>query len=392
MSEVIKHECGLAFLRLRKPSAYYAEKYGERFFGLVRMYALMTKMRNRGQDGAGLAYRGFGNGAVSRTEVLKYPSATAVDDIFAQACGTNGPQLEGELFLGHLRYGTFGTNHPENLHPLVHEGACAEQSLMMAGNFNLTNIDFLVEELRRSGVEIQEDDHRGDTRIVLEITARALENREGSLREAIAAAAGKWDGGFVFGGLTGAGEGFVLRDACGIRPAYYYMDDEIVVAASERPVIQTVFDVPFEKVRELEPGHILCVHPNGEAEESPCLSAASEVRACSFEHIYFSRATDAQIYRERKRLGALLAPAVEKIVDGDFGNTIFTPVPHTAQVAFLGLCDALSARPRAWNSLYGRTPKDAPSSPTKTNATVGEAICMMWCTDRCARGATRLCW
>lgn len=346
MSEVIKHECGLAFLRLRKPSAYYAEKYGERFFGLLRMYALMTKMRNRGQDGAGLAYGGLGDGAGLRTEVMKSPSVTAVDDIFAQACGENGPQLEGELFLGHLRYGTFGRNNPENLHPLVHKGACAEQSLMMAGNFNLTNIDYLVEELRRSGVEIQEDDNKGDTRIVLELTARALEKKGRSLREAIAGAAGKWDGGFVFGGLTGAGEGFVLRDACGIRPAYYYMDDEIVVAASERPAIQTVFDVPFEKVRELKPGHILCVHPDGEAEEAPCLPAAGEVRACSFEHIYFSRATDAPIYRERKRLGELLAPSVEKAVGGDFENTVFTPVPNTAQVAFLGLCNALPTRPR----------------------------------------------
>ncbi len=150
----------------------------------------------------------------------------------------------------------------------------------------------------------------------------------------------------MFGGLTGEGAGFVLRDACGIRPAYYYMDDEIVVAASERPVIQTVFDVPFEEVRELEPGHILCVHPDGEAEVSPCLPAVSEVRPCSFEHIYFSRATDAQIYRERKTLGELLAPQVEKAVGGDFGNTIFTPVPNTAQVAFLGLCGALSSRPR----------------------------------------------
>lgn len=365
MSEVIKHECGLAFLRLRKPSAYYAEKYGERFFGLSRMYALMTKLRNRGQDGAGLAYMDVpARVAGPRTEVLKSASATAVDDIFAQAyaaCGAgsgpcglqpDGPRdgsqgscgSGGDLFLGHLRYGTFGGNNPENLHPLLHRGATQAQDLLMAGNFNLTNIDVLAADLRRSGVEVQDNDNRGDTRIVLAHTALALEKRR-TLREAVAEAAAGWDGGFVFGGLTGTGEGFVLRDACGIRPAYYYMDDEIVVAASERPVLQTVFDIPFEKVQELRPGHILCVHPDGKAEVTSCLPEA-ETRACSFEHIYFSRGTDAQIYRERKKLGELLAPAVLRAVGDDLENTIFTPVPNTAQVAFLGLCNALSPRPR----------------------------------------------
>lgn len=378
MSENIKHECGIAMLRLRKPIEYYREKYGDSLYGLGKMYVLMEKQHNRGQDGAGMACIKFGMPpGTTYTDVVRSNSATPIKEIFQQTYAQieslvgsdksryadmdwvkNNLPFSGELFLGHLRYGTFGKNDIRNIHPFVRQSNWKTRNLIIAGNFNLTNIDELFDDLVNSG---QHPVMLGDTITVLEKLAKFLDHENQrlydqykqaghskveisaimpqalDLKEIVRKVAQDWDGGFVFGGMVGYGDAFVIRDAKGIRPAFYYMDDEVLVVASERPVIQTVFNVPFEQVKELPAGHIILSHYNGEVDITPCLKPAGELSPCSFEHIYFSRGTDAEIYRERKRLGALLVPDVLKEIEYDLENTVFTSIPNTAQVAYTGM-------------------------------------------------------
>ena len=382
MSENIKHECGIAMLRLRKPIEYYREKYGDSLYGLGKMYVLMEKQHNRGQDGAGMACIKFGMPpGTTYTDVVRSNSATPIKEIFQQTYAQieslvgsdksryadmdwvkNNLPFSGELFLGHLRYGTFGKNDIRNIHPFVRQSNWKTRNLIIAGNFNLTNIDELFDDLVNSG---QHPVMLGDTITVLEKLAKFLDHENQrlydqykqaghskveisaimpqalDLKEIVRKVAQDWDGGFVFGGMVGYGDAFVIRDVKGIRPAFYYMDDEVLVVASERPVIQTVFNVPFEQVKELPAGHIILSHYNGEVDITPCLKPAGELSPCSFEHIYFSRGTDAEIYRERKRLGALLVPDVLKEIKYDLENTVFTSIPNTAQVAYTGMREGI---------------------------------------------------
>lgn len=384
MSDAIKHECGIALLRLRKPIGYYKQKYGDSLYGLGKMYLLMEKQHNRGQDGAGMACIKSGMPpGTTYTDIVRSNSATPIKDIFQRTYSQieslvgrdekryadmdwvkqNLP-FSGELFLGHLRYGTFGKNDIRNIHPFVRQSNWKTRNLIIAGNFNLTNIDELFDDLVASG---QHPVMLGDTITVLEKLAKFLDHEnqrlydrykaEGlgkveisaimpkalDLKRIVKKVADDWDGGFVFGGMVGYGDAFVLRDAKGIRPAYYYLDDEVLVVASERPVIQTAFNVPFGEVRELPAGNILVSRYSGEVEITPCLETDGDYRPCSFEHIYFSRGTDAEIYRERKRLGALLVPDILRAIGHDIENTVFTSIPNTAQVAYTGMRDAIHA-------------------------------------------------
>lgn len=382
MSEAIKHECGIAMLRLRKPIEYYKQKYGDSLYGLGRMYLLMEKQHNRGQDGAGMVNIKFGMPpGTTYTDVVRSNTATPIKDIFQRTYANieslvNGHEerledmdwvkhnlpFSGELFLGHLRYGTFGKNDIMNIHPFIRESNWKTRNLIIAGNFNLTNINELFDSLVEAG---QHPVRMGDTITVLEKLAKYLDHENQrlydeykakglskieisaimpkalDLRKIVKKIAEDWDGGFVFGGMVGYGDAFVIRDRKGIRPAYYYMDDEVLVVTSERPVIQTVFNVPFEAIKELPAGHIILSRYSGEVEISPCLEPAGSVSPCSFEHIYFSRGTDAQIYRERKELGALLVPDVLKAIDYNLEKTVFTCIPNTAQVAYYGMRDAV---------------------------------------------------
>lgn len=384
MSDAIKHECGIALLRLRKPIEYYRKKYGDSLYGLGKMYLLMEKQHNRGQDGAGMACIKFGMPPGSTyTDVVRSNSATPIKEIFQQTysqierlAGSDGSRyadmdwvkqnlpFSGELFLGHLRYGTFGKNDIRNIHPFIRQSNWKTRNLIIAGNFNLTNIDELFDDLVDSG---QHPVMLGDTITVLEKLAKFLDHENQrlydeykqaghskveisaimpealDLKAIVKKVAEGWDGGFVFGGMVGYGDAFVIRDAKGIRPAFYYMDDEVLVVASERPAIQTVFNVPFEQVKELPAGHIILSRYSGEVEVTPCLKTDGALAPCSFEHIYFSRGTDAEIYRERKRLGALLVPDVLKAINYDLENTVFTSIPNTAQVAYTGMREEIYA-------------------------------------------------
>lgn len=384
MSDAIKHECGIALLRLRKPIEYYRKKYGDSLYGLGKMYLLMEKQHNRGQDGAGMACIKFGMPPGSTyTDVVRSNSATPIKEIFQQTysqierlAGSDRSRyadmdwvkqnlpFSGELFLGHLRYGTFGKNDIRNIHPFIRQSNWKTRNLIIAGNFNLTNIDELFDDLVDSG---QHPVMLGDTITVLEKLAKFLDHENQrlydkykqaghskveisaimpealDLKAIVKKVAEGWDGGFVFGGMVGYGDAFVIRDAKGIRPAFYYMDDEVLVVASERPAIQTVFNVPFEQVKELPAGHIILSRYSGEVEVTPCLKTDGALAPCSFEHIYFSRGTDAEIYRERKRLGALLVPDVLKAINYDLENTVFTSIPNTAQVAYTGMREEIYA-------------------------------------------------
>jgi amidophosphoribosyltransferase len=380
MSDAIKHECGIALLRLKKPLEFYKEKYGSAFYGIQKMYLLMEKQHNRGQDGAGLASIKLdvepGERYISR---IRSNDAQPIQDIFAQINGRINEELTihpeyqedvqlqkdnipyiGELFLGHVRYGTFGKNSIESVHPFLRQNNWMHRNLIIAGNFNMTN----VKELFTSLVELgQHPKELADTVTVMEKIGHFLDdevtdlyqeckNNGLSKREASPVIAAKldiakilkrasrgWDGGYAMAGLLGHGDAFVFRDPAGIRPAYFYEDDEIVVVASERPVIQTVFNVPFEKVQELPAGNALIIKKNGIAtlEEiiTPCVK-----KACSFERIYFSRGSDAEIYQERKKLGKLILPAVLEAIDNDTDNTVFSFIPNTAETSFYGMVEA----------------------------------------------------
>ena len=381
MSDSIKHECGIAMIRLLKPVDFYLKKYGSALYGLNKMHLLMEKQHNRGQDGAGLAniklYPEPGCVYIDRE---RSNTATPIKDVFqriesriAEATTKNPERLRdaqwlkrhvgftGEVFLGHLRYGTFGKNNIENVHPVSRENNWMTRSLVLAGNFNLTNIDELFRRLIELG---QYPPATTDTVTILERIGHFLDRENDDkyryfkdkgyskqqitdllakhidLKEVVSLAARRWDGGYVMAGMIGHGDAFVMRDPCGIRPAFYYRDDEVVVAASERAVIQTVFNKPYEQVRELEPGHVLIVRRDGDFSVEP-FTAPQPIRPCSFERIYFSRGSDRDIYRERKRLGALLVPQILRSIDHDIENTVFSYIPNTAESAFFGLVGGL---------------------------------------------------
>ncbi len=378
MSDFLTHECGIALLRLKKPLQYYINKYGTAFYALNKMYLLMEKQHNRGQDGAGIANIKLdvspGKRYISRMRsVDNKPIQDAFGKIMSRFEGLNADQLSdadylqqnfaftGELSLGHLRYGTYGKNDIENCHPFLRQNNWRTRNLVVAGNFNMTNVDELFDVLIDIG---QHPKQKSDTVTVLEkighyldvenqkrfdsLKSEGLDNR--SISEKIAdtldlggvlrSAASDFDGGYAMCGLLGHGDAFVLRDPNGIRPAYWYEDDEIVVAASERPVIQTAFNVKAENVVEVKPGHALIVSRNGSTKVEKIIEPG-ERTSCSFERIYFSRGNDKDIYEERKALGEAVVPKVLEAVEHDLDHTVVSFIPNTAEVCFYGLIKGL---------------------------------------------------
>lgn len=382
MSEQIKHECGIAMLRLLKPLEYYQEKYGNAW-ALNRMYLLMEKQHNRGQDGAGLANIKFDTKPGEQyINITKSNSSKPIQDIFNDAFADmkrlqkespdkvsdvqwlkQNARFVGELFLGHLRYGTFGKNELDNLHPFLRENNWKTRNLVLAGNFNLTNIDEMLDKLISLGQhpvkvadaaiileKIGKFLDRDVERIFKQYKAQRMPNIEISERIAeeldietiLTSSAKKWDGGYVMAGLIGHGDAFVLRDENGIRPCFYYYDDEIAVVASERPVIMTTFNKPLTEIKELEPGHAIIIKKNGQISIKQIKEPAQKPAKCSFERIYFSRGTDADIYEERKALGKLICPRVLQAIDYDIKNTVISYIPNTASVAFQGMAEAFA--------------------------------------------------
>ena len=382
MSDAIKHECGIALLRLLKPLEYYQQKYGTPFYGLHKMYLLMEKQHNRGQDGAGIASIKLdmqpGERYIGR---VRSNDSQPIQDIFKQINSHINELLKshpeakadvqalkklipylGEVYLGHVRYGTFGKNSIENVHPFLRENNWIYRNLILAGNFNLTNVNELFNKLVELG---QHPIAKTDTITVMERIGHFLDNeveecyrrlkQEGiSKREAsplimeqldmvkvLKRAAARWDGGYAMAGIVGHGVSFVIRDPAAIRPAYYYKDDEVVVVASERAVIQTAFNAPFEQVEELPAGAAILIKRDGSSQIEQILEP-TERKACSFERIYFSRGSDQEIYLERKKLGALLLPQVLRSIDNDLKNTVFSYIPNTAETSFYGLIEAVS--------------------------------------------------
>lgn len=372
--EPLKHECGIAMIRLRKPLAYYKEKYGTYSYALNKLYLLMEKQHNRGQEGAGIGvvklHSAPGHEYVFRERAL---GPNAITEIFSRilpqakegvdaASGYEEIESEvpflGEICMGHLRYSTTGKSGLSYVHPFLRRNNWRSRNLLMCGNFNLTNVEDVFESivkrgqhprlfsdtivlLEQLGYSLDKENHRlyRELRDTLEDPelGQAIENRL-SMENVLRMAAPQWDGGFVICGATGSGDMFVLRDSHGIRPAFYYIDDEIVVAASERPVIQTVFDVAADDVRELMPGMSLIVSKQGDIKVERILEEDTN-RRCSFERIYFSRGSDKDIYRERKALGRNLAPEVLRTVDYDFDHTVLSFIPNTAETAFIGLTE-----------------------------------------------------
>jgi amidophosphoribosyltransferase len=358
MSDEIKHECGLAFIRLRKPFSYYRQKYGTVLYGLNKLYLLMEKQHNRGQDGAGIA-------AVKLNTEPGYPFLHRIRSIENQAIadlfGQIGKQINevqeyhpdieqhaglmkghinflGELLLGHLRYGTQGKNNVQFCHPYIKRNTIPARNLAMAGNFNLVNKDELFALVNSGRVENRESDLGAMMDVVHHFLVKADEESpvKTDISQVLKKAVPLFDGGFTFGGLTGDGAGFVVRDAHGIRPCYYYVDDEVIVAASERAAIRTAFNLGPDEVKELMPGNALIAEADGQYSVQQILEP-KERKACSFERIYFSRGSDEKIYRERIALGYHLSERVLKAVDYDLKNTIFSFIPNTAETAFYGL-------------------------------------------------------
>ncbi len=378
MSDQIKHECGLALIRLLKPLDYYQKKYGSCFYGLQKMHLLMQKQRNRGQDGAGLATIKLniepGRKYISRRrsnatnylqslfegvmQHFEHLSDEQLND--AHWLKENKPFV-GELLLGHLRYGTHGDNSIETVHPFIRENNWISRNLVLAGNFNMTNVEELFQKLVSLG---QYPKIKSDTITVLEKIGHFLDEEvqqlfnwykpEGYSQQEInplifenldvcnvlKKASKKFDGGYVIAGMIGHGDAFVLRDPNGIRPAFYYQNEDIVAMASERPALQTAFEIPSSEIRELPPGNALIIKFNGKVTEELCIEPRQKL-SCSFERIYFSRGNDIDIYQERKNLGKQLAPAVVNAINGDFENTVFSFIPNTSETAFIGLTEAL---------------------------------------------------
>ncbi|MFC2108998.1 amidophosphoribosyltransferase [Bacteroidota bacterium] len=379
MSDAIKHECGIAMVRLLKPLEFYKEKYGTAFYGINKMYLLMEKQHNRGQDGAGFASVKFNASPGSRyISRVRSNQSQPIQDIFAQinerlsqGLRENPDKKEdvawqeenlpyiGNLFLGHVRYGTSGGNSIENVHPFLRQSNWRHKNLIVAGNFNMTNSSQLLEELIELGQHPKEST---DTVTVMEKIGHFLDDQvEGlyqdlksnvskkeaspliaervDIQKILKRAAKSFDGGYAMAGLLGHGDSFVLRDPAGIRPTFYYQDDEVLVVASERPVIQTVFNVPLESVKELEPGHALIAKKSGDISVKPVLDQLPK-KSCSFERIYFSRGSDADIYKERKMLGKTVFPEILKKIDSDISNTVFSYIPNTAETSFYGMSEA----------------------------------------------------
>ncbi len=381
MSDELKHECGIALLRLKKPLQYYTEKYGTAFYGLNKMYLLMEKQHNRGQDGAGIANIKIdmppGKRYISR---LRSNDSQAIRDLFSQVMSrfeelerTRPDKLSdtqylkdnyaftGELFLGHLRYGTYGGNSIENCHPFLRENNWMTRNLVVAGNFNLTNVDELFQLLIDLG---QHPKQKADTVTVMEKIGHFLDEenqllfdqfkQEGhdnkkitelisthlDLQRMLSRATRDFDGGFAIAGLLGHGDAFVLRDPSGIRPAYWYENDEIAVVASERPPIQAAFNAPLSEIHELEPGHAFIIKKDSTTSVKKIIEPKEKL-ACSFERIYFSRGNDESIYAERQQLGRNVVPHILKAVDYDLENTVFSFIPNTAEIAFYGMMKAL---------------------------------------------------
>jgi amidophosphoribosyltransferase len=378
MSDQIKHECGLAFIRLLKPLSYYQVKYGTSLYGLNKLYLLMEKQHNRGQDGAGVATIKFdvppGKRYISRYRTnAKQPIQDAFDYIFKRFKDVpeenlNDPDwmkenmaFTGELLLGHVRYGTYGRNSIEYCHPFLRQNNWMTRNLVVAGNFNMTNVDELFDLLVRLG---QHPKEKVDTVTVLEKIGHFLDvenekkfrkykdqgltNQEITdkispnlnIRKILRKSAEDWDGGYAIGGLIGNGDAFIVRDPNGIRPAFYYRDDEIVAVASERPALQTAFNLPVEDIQEIDPGHALVVRKSGEISMEQ-IKEPGEKRSCSFERIYFSRGSDYEIYNERRELGNLVVPKILESVNRDLRNTVFSYIPNTAEVSFFGMIKGL---------------------------------------------------
>ena len=376
MSESIKHECGIALLRLLKPLDFYKKQYGSSLYGLNKMYLLMEKQHNRGQDGVGIANVKLdtepGKRYISRKRSI---AANPLQDLFKQVnrrfveLEKSNPQklsdcnwmkknlpFTGELYLGHLRYGTFGENTIEQCHPFLRQNNWRTRNLALAGNFNMTNVDELFQQLVDLG---QYPKQKADTVTILEKIGHFLDEANDEIyyanktkyskkeitkvieesldiSEILIQSAKHWDGGYVICGLLGHGDAFVLRDPHAIRPAFYYKDDEVVVVASERPVIQTAFNTDFDKIKEIKRGHALIIKKDGTIIEKQIIKP--QIRsACSFERIYFSRGNDKQIYNERIQLGIKIFPKVLKSIDNDVKNTVFSYIPNTAEVSYFGL-------------------------------------------------------
>ncbi len=380
MSDAIKHECGIALLRLKKPLSFYKEKYGSSFYAIQKMYLLLEKQHNRGQDGAGLASIKLdmdpGERYISRVRSNK---TSPIQDIFSQINGRINQELEenpewmndidaqkkhipylGEVFLGHVRYGTFGKNNIESVHPFLRQNNWMHRNLIVAGNFNLTNVKVLFDDLVRLG---QHPKEMADTVTVMEKIGHFLDDevedlyfqlrdKEGlskkdaspvigerlDIARILRRASKNWDGGFAMAGMLGHGDAFVLRDPAGIRPAFYYEDEEIVVVASERPVIQTAFNVPFSEIKELDPGKAIIIKKDGQVSFEEIMEPL-ERKACSFERIYFSRGNDAGIYQERKQLGRTMMPMILEELNHDVENTVFSYIPNTAEVSYFGMVE-----------------------------------------------------
>ena len=381
MSDAIKHECGIALLRLKKPLEFYLDKYGTSFYGLNKLYLLMEKQHNRGQDGAGVANIKLdmspGERYISRSRSIDSKPLqeifTHINARFKEIEKADPSKLRdveylkknagftGELFLGHLRYGTFGKNSIESCHPFLRQNNWMTRNLVVAGNFNLTNVDELFDVLLNIG---QHPKEKSDTvtvlekighfldeeneRLVKEYKAKGYNNKEitGKIVENIdiptilKRASEDWDGGYAMAGLFGHGDAFVLRDPSGIRPAFWYEDEEICVVTSERPVIQTAFNLKKEDIKELTPGHALIIRKNGVVKET-LINDPLERAACSFERIYFSRGNDHDIYNERKILGDLLVPQIITAIDNELDQSVFSFIPNTAEMSFYGMMKGL---------------------------------------------------
>ena len=381
MSDALKHECGIAHIRLLKPLEYYKKKYGTAFYGINKMYLLMEKQHNRGQDGAGFASIKFdvepGERYISRVRSIEQQP---IQDVFSQINNRinealeNNPSLKedvslqkkhipyvGEVMLGHVRYGTFGKNSVESVHPFLRQNNWKHRNLILAGNFNMTNVKDLFNNLIKLG---QHPKEYTDTITIMEKIGHFLDaqvrkiykdlKKEGYTKaecspliterlkvgKILKKSSKDWDGGYVIGGMIGHGDSFVLRDPAGIRPAFYYKDEEVIVVASERPAIQTAFKLKLEDIKEVPPGNALIINKAGELNIKEIIKP-TERKSCSFERIYFSRGSDADIYKERKELGKLIMPTILKEINYDINNSVFSYIPNTAETSFYGMVESV---------------------------------------------------
>ena len=381
MSDALKHECGIAHIRLLKPLEYYKKKYGTAFYGINKMYLLMEKQHNRGQDGAGFASIKFdvdpGERYISRVRSIEQQP---IQDVFSKINNRINEVLEknpalkddvslqkkhipyiGEVMLGHVRYGTFGKNSVESVHPFLRQNNWKHRNLILAGNFNMTNVKDLFNNLVELG---QHPKEYTDTITIMEKIGHFLDaqvrkiykdlKKEGFTKsecspliterikvgKILKKSSKDWDGGYVIGGMIGHGDSFILRDPAGIRPAFYYKDEEVIVVASERPAIQTAFNLKLDDINEVPPGNALLINRKGELTIKEILEP-TERKSCSFERIYFSRGSDADIYKERKELGKLIMPTILKELNYDINNSVFSYIPNTAETSFYGMVESV---------------------------------------------------